>query len=340
VNDSPKGRVRTVAIALGAVVVFQLLMVGSYVGAFHNPTPRAVPVGVVGPTPAVAQQAIASIPNSSGALSLTVVADDAIAQRRILDGDLYAAFVLGATADQLYVASAASPSIADAVSRDFTAAEAAAGRTLSVIDVAALPASDSRGVAPFYLVLGWVVGGYLGATVVGLLRGMGAAGRRNAWRRVAALAAFALVSGVAITVATAATFGIVSDHLISVALLGSLVVFATAVATAGLQAIFGIAGTGIVLLLFVVFGNPASGGPAVRPLLPTLWRRLGGAVVNGAGTDALRAAIYFPTRSILAPVLILFGWALAGVTAMVVVGHGRTADPFAELELEAGVAAI
>jgi len=89
-----------------------------------------------------------------------------------------------------------------------------------------------------------------------------------------------------------------------------------------------------------VFGNPASGGPAVRPLLPTLWRRLGGAVVNGAGTDALRAAIYFPTRSILAPVLILFGWALAGVTAMVVVGHGRTADPFAELELAAGVAAI
>ena len=95
-----------------------------------------------------------------------------------------------------------------------------------------------------------------------------------------------------------------------------------------------------VLLLFVVFGNPASGGPAVRPLLPTLWRRLGGAVINGAGTDSLRAAIYFPTRSILTPILILSTWALAGLTAMVAVGHGRPADPFAELELEAGAAAI
>lgn len=238
------------------------------------------------------------------------------------------------------MASAASPSIAEAVARNFTAAETAAGRTLGLVDVAPLPTSDSRGVAPFYLVLGWVVGGYLGATVVGLLRGMGANGHRNAWSRVAALASFALVSGVAITIATDAVFGIVTDHLVAVALLGSLMVFATATATAGLQAIFGIAGTGIVLLLFVVFGNPASGGPAVRPLLPGLWRRLGGFVINGAGTDSLRAVIYFPTRSILVPVLILLAWAVAGVAAMVLVGRGRTSDRFVELELEAGVAAI
>ena len=47
---APSGRdIRRIAPALGAVVVFQIVMVGSYVAAFHNPQPKGVPVGVVAP---------------------------------------------------------------------------------------------------------------------------------------------------------------------------------------------------------------------------------------------------------------------------------------------------
>jgi hypothetical protein len=49
--------------------------------------------------------------------------------------------------------------------------------------------------------------------------------------------------------------------------------FASGAATAGIQAAAGPAGTGIVILVFVILGNSASGGPFARPLLPGLWRR-------------------------------------------------------------------
>jgi hypothetical protein len=320
---APLSNTAMLAGVLGAVVVFQLLMVGSYIGAFHNPTPSNIPVAVVAPSPAIAAKAMAALGGAAETLSLRVVADQSTATRLILDGELYGAVVLGAQSDQLIVARAGSPTIADALSAQFKSIESASGRSIAVVDVAPLSSDDARGVAPFYLVLGWVVGGYLGASVAGLLGGMRMSGRGGAGKRVGALALFAVASGVAVTVATSVTFGVVTDHLIAVMLLGSLVVFATAAATAALQAIFGIAGTAIVLLLFVVLGNPASGGPAVRPLLPGLWRRVGGNIVNGAGTDAVRAAIYFPTRSIVGPVLILLAWAAGGVITMLFVAHRR-----------------
>lgn len=98
-----------VASVLGALLLFQLIMVGSYVGAFHNPRPHDVPVAVVGPTPVVAQGALQATPNADGALALSVAADEPSATRKIIDGDLYAALVLGAAGDQLLVASAAGP---------------------------------------------------------------------------------------------------------------------------------------------------------------------------------------------------------------------------------------
>jgi hypothetical protein len=339
VSRPSRADIARIASVLGAVLLFQLIMVGSYVGAFHNPRPHDVPVAVVGPTPAVARGALQAIPNADRALALSVAADEASATRKIIDGDLYAALLLGAAGDQLLVASAASPSVADSLTKTFTAGETATG-TLTVKDLAPLSSEDLRGVAPFYLVLSWVVGGYLGATVVGLLRGMSSAGRTNAWRRVAALGAYSVASGIVVSLLTAAVFGIVSDHLLAVMLIGSLVVFATAVATAALQSIFGMAGTAIVLILFVAFGNPASGGPVVRPLLPGLWRTLGGALIPGAGTDAMRAAVYFPDRSITLAILTLGVWAVVGVAVVVLVGRVRRPGALAELELQAGVAAI
>src|SRR5664279_4107081 len=42
------------------------------------------------------------------------------------------------------------------------------------------------------------------------------------------------------------------------------------------QTAAGPAGTGLVILVFVILGDSASGGPFARPLLPGLWRTIGG----------------------------------------------------------------
>jgi hypothetical protein len=49
------------------------------------------------------------------------------------------------------------------------------------------------------------------------------------------------------------------------------------------------AGTALVILLFVILGNPAAGGAFARPLLPGFWATVGGLLPPGAGVDSSAA---------------------------------------------------
>ena len=65
-----------------------------------------------------------------------------------------------------------------------------------------------------------------------------------------------------------ASFDAFSGHVVALSAIGALTIFASGAATAGIQAAAGPAGTGLVILVFVILGNSASGGPFARPLLP------------------------------------------------------------------------
>jgi hypothetical protein len=133
-------------------------------------------------------------------------------------------------------------------------------------------------------------------------------------------------------------FGVFAGHVVALCAIGALTVFASGAATAGIQAAAGPAGTGLVVLLFVILGNTASGGPFARPLLPWLWRTIGGVLPPGASVDLSRAALYFDGARIVGPVLALFAWAVFGTVLAVALG-GRSVDMIeAETEAAAGAA--
>ena len=78
-----------------------------------------------------------------------------------------------------------------------------------------------------------------------------------------------------------------------------LVMAAVAYATAALQeAVLGPAGTLIVVVLFIVFGAPASGGTVPSAYLPGFWRTFGPYLPAGAGTTAVRNTLYFDANAI------------------------------------------
>ena len=109
-----------------------------------------------------------------------------------------------------------------------------------------------------------------------------------------------------------ACFGVFSGHVVAMCAIGALTIFASGAATAGIQAAAGPAGTGLVILVFVILGNSASGGPFARPLLPGLWRTIGGVLPPGAGVDLARSALFFDGARIAGPILVLVGWAALG----------------------------
>jgi Protein of unknown function (DUF3533) len=312
---------KAVALVLIPALVLTLAFAFSYVGAFHDPTPHDVPVAVVGP-PAVAAQ-LDRLPGDP--LDARQASSRADALSQIDDRDVYGAYEVAT--NHLFVASAANRATALALEATFNRAAAAQGApAVRVTDVKPLPPKDANGTAVFYAMIAWVFGGYIASTLIGLIGSPRSPSRQRAAARIGALAAFSLVAGILSVVILRASFGVFSGHVVALCAIAALTMFASGAATAGIQAAAGPAGTGLVILVFVILGNAASGGPFARPLLPGFWRTVGGVLPPGASVDLARSALYFDGARILGPILVLAGWAVAGTLLALALG-GRITDP-------------
>jgi len=324
---------RAVGLVLLPALVLMLAFAFFYVGAFHEPTPHHVPIAVVGP-PAVAAQ-LDRLPAAPLDARQATSRADALSQ--IDDRKVYGAYE--ASANRLFVASAANRATAVALETTFNRVAAARGRpAVRVTDVKPLPRADPNGTAAFYAVIAWVFGGYIGATLIGLIGSPRASSRKRAGARVGALAGFAVVAGILSVILLRASFDAFAGHVIAMWAIAALTIFASGAATAGLQAAAGPAGTGLIILVFVILGNSASGGPFARPLLPGLWRTIGGLLPPGASVDLARSALFFDGARIAGPILVLVVWAALGTSLALALG-GRMMNPRdTEAEAAAGAA--
>lgn len=325
----------TAALLVG-VLALQLAMIGSYVGALHAPKPRGVPIAVAGPARLTAP--LQARLRQGGLLAPRLVADAAAARRAIDEREVYAALIPTPGTDTLLTAPAASATVAELLPSALRRLEPP-GRQLVVQVVKPLPSTDPRGIAPFYLIVGWLVGGYIAATILGLARGSAARNRRWAARRLGVLALYAIASGLLGTLLVQNAIGVLQGHTLALAAVGALMVFATGAATAGLQALLGIAGTALAILLFVALGNPGSGGPlAYELLMPGPWRTLGPLLPPGAGTTLVRNVAYFQANAIAVPLLVLAAYALVGSIITILAARHRTPTTIAETQPSAAAA--
>ena len=311
---------RAVALVLLPALVLMLTFAFSYLGAFHEPTPHHVPVAVVGP-PAVAAQ-LNRLPGDP--LDARQASSRADALSQIDDREVYGAY---------------DAATAIALERTFNLVAAAQGQpAVRVTDVKPLPPKDPNGTAAFYAVIAWVFGGYIGATLIGLIGSPRSSSRQRAAARIGALAAHGIVAGILSVVMLRACFDVFSGHVVAMCAIAALTIFASGAATAGIQAAAGPAGTGLVILVFVILGNSASGGPFARPLLPALWSTIGGVLPPGASVDLTRSALFFDGARITGPILVLVVWAVLGTLLALALG-GRIMDPVdVEAEAAAGAA--
>ncbi len=311
----------SVAVALAAALVLMLAFAFFYVGAFHDPTPHHVPIAVIGPPAASAQ--LNRLPGAPLDARSVPSRGEAIAQ--IEGREVYGAY--DATTGRLYVASAANRATAVALEQTFQLIAAARGApAVRVTDVKPLPAADPNGTAGFYAVIAWVFGGYIGATLIGLIGNPRDSSRRRAGQRIGALALYSILAGVLSVVILDASFDVLSGHVVALCGVAALTIFAAGAATAGIQALAGPVGTALVILLFVILGNSASGGPFARPLLPGFWRTIGGVLPPGASVDLARSTLFFDGNRIAGPIIVLVVWAVAGTLLALALG-GRVMNP-------------
>jgi hypothetical protein len=324
---------KAVTLVLLPALVLMLAFAFSYVGAFHDPTPHNVRVAVIGPPAAAAQ--LDHLPGDPLDARVSPSRADALSQ--IDDREVYGAYDVAT--GRLYVASAANRATAVALEATFDRVAAARGaRAVPVTDVKPLSPKDPNGTAIFYAVIAWVFGGYIASTLLGVIGSARSRSHARGAARIGALAGFAVVAGVLSVVLLRASFGVFAGHVAAMCAIAALTIFASGAATAGIQAAAGPAGTGLVILVFVILGNAASGGPFARPLLPGVWRTIGGVLPPGAGVDLGRSALFFDGARIAGPILVLAAWGVAGTALYVALGGRVTSMAEAETEAAAGAA--
>jgi hypothetical protein len=317
---------RAAALVIG-VLLLQFGFVLSYVGAFHAPTPRDVPLAVVAPSGAPAGTAASVVDRLDGLDSHPLdarAADSEDDARRLLAGrEVDGVLLLGADGgDTLLVAGAEGGAVGSALTAVLTQVDAAQQRTLTTTDALPAATGDARGLSAFYLAIGWVVGGYLVAAIIGVSAGSRPSTRVRGAVRLGALAVYGIVSGIGGALITGPVLGVFDGHLLALAAFGALLVFAVGAVTMALQAWTGLVGIGLAILLFVILGNPSAGGAYPAPLLPPFWAGIGPWLPPGAGTDAVRGIVYFDGAGAGRACLVLAAYALVGLVATLA-GSGR-----------------
>jgi len=292
-----------------AVIVFQLLFASVFLGVLHEPAFHRTPVAVTGSPRLAAVLAR----QERGAIDLLPQPDAAAARAAIDDGRAYGAIAGGRRGTTLLVASAASPGTASLLTRQLTKDAAVTGTPLLVRDLAPLPASDPTGSSLFFLIIAWMLGGYVGATALSLLMGGPRPSRlREVTLRLGLLAGYAAASGLLGAVVIGPGLGIVPGYSTWLAGCGALLVFAAGAATAGLQAALGLPGTLLAIVAMVVFGNPTAGSSIATPLLASPWDVLGQLLPPGPALSLARNIVYHVDIDITRPLVVLSAYALAG----------------------------
>ena len=318
-------------VAIGVVLFVQALFVLSYVDALHHPKPHSVAVGVVGASPvpiAVAKQfSLKTTHYASESAALTAI------DQRTIDG----AFVAGPEGATLIVAPAASPAGASALSAAFGPAAAAFGQKMEIVQVHPLPPGDAGGTVSFLVVMALIIGGYLSSTIA-----MAFGGRTSRGRRLASLAIAAVLGALLTdTLAGPVLDALPASKFLVLWALFTLVMMAVAFSTSALQTLLGAAGTLIVVVVFVIFGAPASGGTVPSSYLPGIWRILGPYLPAGAGTTAVRNTIYFDGNRIATSLIVLAAYLVVGAVAAILLRQRRRpSGAEAEVEASAAVAAV
>lgn len=292
--------------ALGGGLLALFAITTLFAGALHRPRPHDVPVAVVAPPGARSQLGTGIARTAPGVFDLRPYRSEAHARRALSDHEVDGVLVLAGSRPRLLVAGAAGDAPAQLLTTAFGAAAHHSGHALSVRDVRPFPASDPRGLGAFFVVLGLVISGVVFGAI-STFRGRALA----VPARARLLIGFAILAGLVAALSSNVLYGAPGGNVwafAGIAMLASLAVCAT---VAGAARLAGPVALVTAVLIVVVVGMSASGGPIDYHFLPGFWRAVSGYLPPGAAVAAIRNAAYFD-GGVAQPALVLAGWSLLG----------------------------
>jgi hypothetical protein len=314
---------RKLVLTLAGVLAVVFIFVGSNVAANHEPKPHDLPVGVIGTPQLVTATARQLDRRAPGAFQILGYRTPAAARTAILHRSIYGAFDPGPP-PSLLTADAASLPVATLLQETFTAAARAQGAPLIVHDLVPLPPTDPNGGTAFSATLSLIIAGVLGSSMLYLVTQ-----RRALAVHLAAVLALGIGAGLLTVVATNIVVGAFAGQFLAIWGVAALFVLALALPIAFFQRLLGLPGTGVGLLVFIVVGDPSSGGATAPQLLPDPWRAISQALPPGAAVTAMRDVVYFHGYGATRALIVLGSYAVLGAILAIITDRIRPAAPAA-----------
>ncbi|MFC7815818.1 MULTISPECIES: hypothetical protein [unclassified Streptomyces] len=296
----------------------------AYMGAFVTPEPNHLPVAVVGSGPEAKVLAQSVKDEAGDALEVRTVASRADAVDLLKARDVTGAYVPGAQAPEVLVATAASDMGAMAAEKVFTPLAEEQGLPLKVTDVATPVDDDPTGQGLFFLLIAVSIGSY--ASVAAL----GAAGAALSvrMRALLTLGVSVVVSGIGALLA-GPVFHLAHHDLAGVWGMAWLYAAGILFIGVGLHTFLKRWTTLAMMVLFVMLNFTSSGG-LFRPELQNGFFGTLHAFWNGAGfVEGARSLLYFDGDGLGRSVWTLAAWLLLGllVTAVAALRERAGAGP-------------
>ena len=306
---------------VATVLVIAILMTSGFAAAYTvalgRPIPRHLPIGVVG-TPSAQVLAVLDVGTHELALRDYPTREAAVAA--VDSQQIVAVIDASATPPLLLVSSASDPSSTRALTQ---LDQSSPGEfELKIVDLHPLPPSDPAGLATFYLVIASTILGFISmfqlrANVATLTLG----------RWLACIAVLAVVGGATLATVSGPILGALRAPFWELWPLVSLQIGVAATFNSLMLVLIHRWAIIPTWLLFILLGNTSSGGAVSASLLPQPFAFFNHALPSGASVSAIHAATYFPDHQRVLPFVVLGGWLVVSMTALVMVSRKLGRSP-------------
>ncbi len=300
-----------------------MMLVSVYTSAMHQPTPRDLPVAVVG----TGQQAVGLAEKLNAAegspVEVRTVGSVSEARSLLMDREIGAAFKLpsapGGSA-VLYTAQAAGMGQASMAQAIFNGIAARQNIPVDHREIAPLPPEDGMGVSAMMIVTGWILAGYMIITMIT----QGAPELFTLRRTPVYLGFWAALMSFTVWLIADPVIGAVSGHAWEMLALGWATIFSVGLAQSFIARLVGGLGSIVGVFVLMYLGVPASNLGMPVKAMPAFFEWLHGVLPTPAAGEALRAVLYFGGDGVSGHLLVLALWGAVSVAGSVALDSARS----------------
>ncbi|GAA1848984.1 ABC transporter permease [Brevibacterium marinum] len=325
-----------------SLVIFPLamvtMMISFMLGAMGSPTPKDMPVTVVGSSTEQAQDTIADLEKSMGEdmFDFTATANEDEARALVEDRDAVAALVLPTEKNPEFglIANEAGNSAAyRVVTQVFDQVASAQDMDLEVDNLTPLPDRDKNGVSVMYVAMGWILAGFMVVVV---------AANANPWSRplkrmVPLTVVYAPFMSLVVALIAGPITGAVEGHFAQLWGAGTIAIFCIAMFAMVFERLLGMLAIIPVIGTLMFAGMPASNGSISEYMTPTFFSTLHEFLPMPAAVETIRSIVYFDGDVVTEHLQVLALWGLVSLALVFLIDSvkpPRTEHDFGNLHLE------